>query len=329
MRSGNLLSGLIIVVIGVLLLGNSMGWWDWSVVSSLWRLWPLLLIVMGIQMLFGHNGRSQALILLVLVLLGLAIWYGRLGPWKMMPITKMHTSVGRSFNWSFGDSGTTESSSFTSEVSVNNLSKLAVQLGRHFDITISGADTDKVSVDLKGPKSVLDTVSLAPDGSSLVLKDGNNEGVVHWADNVPEVTGTITLPKQLALQLDLAGFTTATVKQHQGKIVVKSSGATNVTFQDSNSTDPELALSGTGKISLDKCQGQGDFDLSGLGLIAANSCNLTKLTANVSGSGSVEVKAGTIGDLSANLSGLAKLRVPKPSGQINQDVSGASKVELF
>jgi hypothetical protein len=68
---------LILVAIGVLLLLNQMGRLRWDVVWSLWRYWPVLLILLGIETLI-RTSQSRVLYLLGL-LIAVAILVGLIG----------------------------------------------------------------------------------------------------------------------------------------------------------------------------------------------------------------------------------------------------------
>ncbi len=75
---GRLFWGLVLAVLGVLLLAGNLGWLDPGFIVSLWRLWPLILVVIGINMILGERNRRLAVILtLVVVLAGLLFaWIG-------------------------------------------------------------------------------------------------------------------------------------------------------------------------------------------------------------------------------------------------------------
>lgn len=74
---GRLLAGLIVVLIGLAMLSNSMGW-DWFQNVAWWRFWPVIIIVTGLSMLSGGRSTGRwiglAAGLLVLAFVGLAIF---------------------------------------------------------------------------------------------------------------------------------------------------------------------------------------------------------------------------------------------------------------
>ena len=74
----SLVGPLILIAIGVLLLLNQMGRLPWSVWGSLWRFWPVILILIGLEILVGTS-RSIALyiagLLVAIAVLGGIIGY--------------------------------------------------------------------------------------------------------------------------------------------------------------------------------------------------------------------------------------------------------------
>jgi hypothetical protein len=67
---GRLFWGLVVIVLGVLFLAANLGWIDVGFVLSLWRLWPLILVVIGLNLLLGDRNRSLAAVLTILVVAG-------------------------------------------------------------------------------------------------------------------------------------------------------------------------------------------------------------------------------------------------------------------
>ncbi len=58
---GGVVGALFLIFIGLVFLGNTTGAIPWGVWDYLWRLWPLILIFVGLDMLFGHT-RTAAII---------------------------------------------------------------------------------------------------------------------------------------------------------------------------------------------------------------------------------------------------------------------------
>ena len=75
-RRGGFVWPLILISAGVIFLLNNMGLLSWSVWDALWSLWPVLLIAIGLDILFGRRSAIGSLIALVLVIAVIAgaVW---------------------------------------------------------------------------------------------------------------------------------------------------------------------------------------------------------------------------------------------------------------
>jgi predicted ferric reductase len=58
-----------LIVVGVILLLNNLGFLPWEIWSVLWQFWPVLLILGGLEMVLGHSSWSR----LAVTILGLAV----------------------------------------------------------------------------------------------------------------------------------------------------------------------------------------------------------------------------------------------------------------
>lgn len=67
---GNIFLGIILIAIGITFLGNNMGWFEVNI--SIWQLWPLLIIYIGLSIL-SHRGWVAGIIVSVITLIVLAI----------------------------------------------------------------------------------------------------------------------------------------------------------------------------------------------------------------------------------------------------------------
>lgn len=66
---------LLLIAVGVLLLLSNLGYLPWSAWDTIWRLWPVVLIALGLDVLIGRRSALGALFsgLLVLVLVGVIV----------------------------------------------------------------------------------------------------------------------------------------------------------------------------------------------------------------------------------------------------------------
>lgn len=76
-RRGGFVWPLILISAGVIFLLNNMGLLSWNVWDGLWRMWPVLLIAIGLDILFGRRSGIGSLIALVLIVavIGGAVWF--------------------------------------------------------------------------------------------------------------------------------------------------------------------------------------------------------------------------------------------------------------
>lgn len=73
MRIGRILTGLLVVALGIVLLLNNYGLVEWSIWLMIGKLWPILLIIFGIAVFFDKSVLPVGLIILILaVVFGIA-----------------------------------------------------------------------------------------------------------------------------------------------------------------------------------------------------------------------------------------------------------------
>ncbi len=77
MRRDRWASGLFFILIGVLLLLQNLGYLSWGFWWQMGRLWPLLLVALGLKLIFSRSGAASAILVLALVgIIGYAAWQG-------------------------------------------------------------------------------------------------------------------------------------------------------------------------------------------------------------------------------------------------------------
>ena len=63
-RHGGWGFGLILIFIGAVLLFNNLGLLPWAVWNFIWPLWPLLLVLIGLRILFGRGWLGNLIVLI-------------------------------------------------------------------------------------------------------------------------------------------------------------------------------------------------------------------------------------------------------------------------
>lgn len=76
-RRGGFVGPLILITLGVIFLLSNLGLLSWNLWDLIWRLWPVLLIAIGLDILFGRRSALGSLVALVLAiaLIGGVVWY--------------------------------------------------------------------------------------------------------------------------------------------------------------------------------------------------------------------------------------------------------------
>lgn len=323
MRSGRFLAGLIVVIVGLIFLGSSLGWWSSFAWETLWRFWPVLLIILGLRALIRNDGLFSLLAAVIIIaVLALAIlWPDQLGK----RTERYHFD--KPFNFQTELSG--ETANFVQEVTVVAGDTLVADLPLNFNITINATDTPSVSANLSGPKELINRLSLKKEGNQIFLElTGDN--MFNFGKQIfnDDITGTVTVPRAIASDLTLSGVSKATVNGYASSAKVEISGASELQFVASSLTDPVVEASGAGKVALDSCQGTGQFELSGTAKVEAASCTLTQLTLDGSGASQFNLLAGSVTNLTADASGASRFTLPRPTGTIDQDSSGVAQIEF-
>lgn len=331
MQATRILFGLLVLAVGFIFLGNNFGWWPSFNWSSLWQLWPILLIIVGLRQLIRNDGLF-ALLAFAFVIAGLALTifqpalFSQGFDKRPMPAQPSENIRDRDLFRPFRQSG--EQGTFQSELSTTDSSGLTLDLGGYYKVNLEGRDETKVTVNLSGPKEAIDNLIFAPEDNRLVLKQKESlEGwrFLNWRDQA--VTGTITLPKSLGLTGQFSGLVEATAKDLNSALALDASGASKIEFSNSTVTDPTIKLSGATQVVLDRCSGKADIELSGASKFRANDCQLAQLVADVSGASNLELN-GSIVDANLDASGASKISLPKPSGQLQQDKSGTADITI-
>ncbi len=201
------------------------------------------------------------------------------------------------------------------------------------DLIIEGTTTNEIKVDLKGKEKIINNLSLNEgeksatlDYKSLSFVYLNSFDLLNPEKN--KIKGTITLPENLDLELNLSGGNSVKLNKITSKVKINISGSGDITFEDSVVSDGDITISGSGNINMDQCIAKLNLTISGAGSFKANSCTLNNLDINSSGYGNVEISDGNIINAKIRLSGSGNIKIPEVRGKLDQEISGAGKVEF-
>lgn len=312
-----LIVGLILTALGLSYLGTNLGWWDSFPWFNVWLLWPIILILLGLRLLV----RSAILFWIgAIIIIGLGV--SMLVMAGERPLTATQTSE-RSWDW---ERSRDSHSTFKMSLNTNNAESFEATLGGIYDITIKTHDDKSIQADLSGPSSLMNHLKLNSTGSTVRLSDTQTASGADRSRG--KVTGTITLPANIAFELRTSGLSNVTIHEHNAPVIIKSSGASAIRFTKSKSVNPSVELKGAGKVHFDACEGTATFELSGAGHITAENCTLEKISIDSSGAGKIDIKAGSLQDADIETSGASQITLPKPTGEINQDTSGPSSIRF-
>ncbi len=76
-RRRSVVGPVILIILGLAFLAQNLGLFDWNIWGVLWRLWPVWLIAVGLDLLIGRrtNWGSWVVVGLVLIVIGGALWF--------------------------------------------------------------------------------------------------------------------------------------------------------------------------------------------------------------------------------------------------------------
>lgn len=68
MRRGSIAAPAILLALGIIFLLNNFGYLPWEIWSSLWRFWPIILILLGLEVLIGRATPGKFLLLVIFLI---------------------------------------------------------------------------------------------------------------------------------------------------------------------------------------------------------------------------------------------------------------------
>lgn len=205
-KIGTITAGLLLISLGVLWLSNNV--WDLPIHTLIANAWPVLLIVLGIEVLIHQFFKKEESLkfdgfsIFLVILLGIAsmVIYG-------VQSTGILPAISNVVN------GEKYSDEIRLSADVEDVEEFVVEIPNG-DITVTGSDTNEVTVDgilnvraedEKKAKDLLEkSVTLKKVGKKLLLKVEmpTNQSIIDWMNY--EGTFNINLPKELFVKMDVA-----------------------------------------------------------------------------------------------------------------------------
>jgi len=93
MKTDKIVIGTVLIILGILFLFASLNILSWQFVLGLWKLWPLILVLWGLDMIIKESHFLKTVLFLLLILLSFLVYfYAEKG--KMLP-----NSFGEDQSW--------------------------------------------------------------------------------------------------------------------------------------------------------------------------------------------------------------------------------------
>ncbi len=315
-RHNDLFGPIFLMGIGALAILTSLGWITTGRLLSLINLWPLLLIVGGVRLLFGRRNAwvSAGLgLLFVAALLFVALAGDRLGiatgtPWMFIPGITFSDSgfVKEQINGSGSLSLETRTVSGFNQVRMEGIGELVITQGENEQLTI------------EAESNLLPHLTSQVRGQELVL------GIEPGIRMIQHKTITYRLTVKDLKAISLPGAGNVTVKSLTANALdVRISGAGNFTVTGLAAKQLTVNLSGAGNVQASGKADSLDLELSGAGNFGGEDLASQTAQVNISGFGKAVVWVSE--NLESNISGFGSISYyGHPS--VSQNNSGIGNV---
>ena len=301
-RYPRVLLPMLLIIGGALLLASNLGWLPWSFWESAWRLWPVLLILLGLEVILTGRGVWSAIVTAVVVVflvgvIGAAVFIA--APWVSWGGPGF---IWGSSSWNHsGPFGTLVSPSgqvVTEELELQDFN--AVEAYGPFEVDVKRADSYRTALIVDD--NLRDRIEISKQGQTLRLQLRN-----------VSLTGRPTLRVEVAMpdlrRLQLSGATRGTIGGF------KSSSELDLNVSGASSLKGEV---GTGRMRLD-ASGASRVELSG---------SADELTMSISGATHFNMQGFSAATANVQMSGASggELTV---SERLDADLSGASWLSYY
>lgn len=183
MRKDKLIFGLLLLFFGVVFLLININVLEWSDLKSLWKLWPLLLVLMGIDIMFKDRILLRDILISVLILGTLLIWL----IFKVVKTSEFKSQI-------------TNSSFMEYKIEEDEIYFNAELFG---DVTIFPTDKKSIFVKTELPEKIEKELKIEKDGNRYYLKFLGLKELRHIKKDSLRIE--IGLPVKTILNLNLSG----------------------------------------------------------------------------------------------------------------------------
>ncbi len=97
MKTDKIVLGITLIILGILFLFANLHMLDWSFISGLWKLWPLVLILWGLDLMLKDSPLFKTILFLLIVLGAFVLYFykmnGFAGNYSLMSGEPVYASV--------------------------------------------------------------------------------------------------------------------------------------------------------------------------------------------------------------------------------------------
>ncbi len=75
MKTDRIILGISLIILGILFLFANLHILDWKFISGLWKLWPLVLVLWGLDLILKHSPLLKTILFLLIVLGAFVLYF--------------------------------------------------------------------------------------------------------------------------------------------------------------------------------------------------------------------------------------------------------------
>lgn len=298
------------IIVGMLFLFSNLGLLPPNFWQNIWRLWPVILILIGVEIVFNGRTGWRAIgaivsISVLVVLVGFAVVYS--SSWTTN--NSAHTGP-----LQFGNILTTSGNVITEERHFTDFDRVSVSSPVEVDIVHS----DWFSVNVTADDNLMGHIIITQEGSELKVR---MDAIT--INSNPTMKVRITMPTLNHLSLNSAAHTTVQNFETTHDFQTTVEGASTL-IGDINSDSLHLQVSGASKATLTGSANKATLSVSGASKLDMSAFTLITADANVSGASSALILVSD--NLEADVSGASTLTYSGNPTLANSKTSGASSI---